>query len=59
MQAAIFVEPGKMITQEIAKPTITAPNDAIIRVVRASVCGSDLWWYRGISKREGGHQTGH
>ena len=25
------------------------PTDAVVRVVLACVCGSDLWWYRGIS----------
>jgi threonine dehydrogenase-like Zn-dependent dehydrogenase len=30
-------------------PTIVAPTDAIIRIAVTSVCGSDLWPYRGIS----------
>ncbi|MEL1206255.1 alcohol dehydrogenase catalytic domain-containing protein, partial [Staphylococcus epidermidis] len=30
-----------------------------MRIIRACVCGSDLWWYRGISKREVGGFTGH
>lgn len=49
MKAGIFVEPGKMEVQEIDKPTIQKPTDAIIRIIRACVCGSDLWWYRGIA----------
>lgn len=59
MKAAIFVEPGKMEITETAKPTIQKPTDAIIKVVRACVCGSDLWWYRGISKREKNSFVGH
>lgn len=31
----------------------------MVRVIRACVCGSDLWWYRGISKRESGTPVGH
>lgn len=59
MKATIFVEPGKMDIQEIAKPELTGKDQAIIRVVRASVCGSDLWWYRGISEKEKGSSAGH
>lgn len=59
MKTAIFVEPGKMGVKEIEKPTIQKPTDAIIRIIRACVCGSDLWWYRGISKRKSGSTVGH
>lgn len=48
MKAAVFIAPGQIEVQETAKPEIDGENQAIIRVVRASVCGSDLWWYRGI-----------
>ncbi len=30
-------------------PVIEEPTDAIIRIVAACVCGSDLWTYRGIN----------
>lgn len=59
MKAAVFEGPGKMVIKEVVRPTLQKPTDAIIRVVRASVCGSDLWWYRGLSKREIGSLTGH
>lgn len=59
MKAATFIEPGKMIITEREKPCIEAGSDAIIKIVRACVCGSDLWWYRGISARESGTYAGH
>lgn len=59
MKAAIFVEPGKMAVKEIDKPKIEKSTDAVIRILRACVCGSDLWWYRGIAKRESGTTVGH
>ena len=59
MKAAIFVQPGEMAVQEVAKPTIQKPTDAILKIVRACVCGSDLWWFRGIGNREHGSLTGH
>jgi len=33
-------------------PVITAPTDAIVRVVLSCVCGSDLWYYRGESPHD-------
>ena len=30
--------------------TVSEPTDAVVRVVLACVCGSDLWFYRGISE---------
>ncbi|WEE35616.1 zinc-dependent alcohol dehydrogenase family protein [Lactiplantibacillus paraplantarum] len=59
MKAATFIEPGKVEIKEYEKPTIQKPTDAIIRVLRACVCGSDLWWFRGISQRQAGSTVGH
>jgi alcohol dehydrogenase len=59
MKTAVFIEPGKMAVQELPKPTIQDPKDAILKIVRACVCGSDLWWYRGISKRQANSPVGH
>lgn len=49
MKAAIFKKPGLIVAEERDKPTIKQPTNAVVRVVRACVCGSDLWFYRGIS----------
>lgn len=59
MKAATFIESGKMVITEVPKPTIEKETDAVIRIIRACVCGSDLWWYRGLSKRESGSLVGH
>lgn len=59
MKAAILVEPGKMEMREVEKVRLEKPTDALIRIVRACVCGSDLWWFRGISQREGNTPAGH
>lgn len=59
MKAATFIAPGKMVVKEYDKPEIQKPTDAIIKIVRACVCGSDLWWYRGLANREAGSTTGH
>ena len=49
MKATIFKGKGNIAVEERPKPDISEPTDAIVRVVLACVCGSDLWFYRGIS----------
>ncbi|TCD53590.1 Zn-dependent alcohol dehydrogenase [Alloscardovia theropitheci] len=59
MKVATFIEPGHMTVTDAPVPTIQKDTDAIIKIVRACVCGSDLWWFRGISPRESGSFGGH
>ncbi|EHO54262.1 alcohol dehydrogenase catalytic domain-containing protein [Lentilactobacillus kisonensis] len=59
MKAAVFIKPGQVEIQEVPKPQIDGDNQALIHVVRASVCGSDLWWYRGITERTANSLVGH
>jgi alcohol dehydrogenase len=54
MKAAIFKGTGKVEIEERPKPTIEEPSDAIVRVVLACVCGSDLWSYRGLVEHKVG-----
>src|ERR671933_1420313 len=49
MRTAIFNGKGNITVEERPKSTLNEPTDAIVRVVLACVCGSDLWFYRGIS----------
>ena len=49
MRAAVFNGPHSIELAERPDPVITAPTDAVVRVVLGSVCGSDLWYYRGES----------
>lgn len=44
---------------EAPDPTIEAPTDAVIRVVRSCVCGSDLHRWRNNSPSETGSTIGH
>src|SRR5690348_7964314 len=59
MKAAIFEGPRKVKAGERPKPTLQKPGEAIVRIVRACVCGSDLWFYRDESAHPGkaiGHE---
>jgi hypothetical protein len=49
MRAAIFCGPRCIEVGERPDPVVAAPTDAVVRVVLACVCGSDLWYYRGES----------
>jgi threonine dehydrogenase-like Zn-dependent dehydrogenase len=44
---------------DVPDPRIVAPTDAIVQVVASCICGSDLWAYRGVAKREPGQRIGH
>jgi threonine dehydrogenase-like Zn-dependent dehydrogenase len=49
MKAAIFNGPRSIERGERPDPKIQEPTDAVVRVVLGCVCGSDLWYYRGLS----------
>ena len=58
MKAAIFKDKGTIEIGERPAPQIQDPRDAVVRVVRGCVCGSDLWYYRGINQHKVG-SIGH
>lgn len=59
MKAAIFKGKGDIELVERPAPTIKEQTDAIVRVVLACVCGSDLWYYRGESDYTPNSPIGH
>lgn len=59
MRATIMYGAGDVRVENVPDPSILEPSDAIIRVVRACICGSDLWPYRDMPKREAGQSMGH
>ena len=52
MRAALFAGPRSIQVGERPDPVVGAPTDAVVRVVLACVCGSDLWYYRGESPHD-------
>lgn len=60
MKKAFFAKAGQMELKDVDKPTIQAPDDVILKIVRTCVCGSDLWNFRGINPVKGGEEnSGH
>lgn len=47
MKALVYGGPGKKSLEERPVPTIVAPTDAIVRVTRTTICGTDLHILKG------------
>jgi threonine dehydrogenase-like Zn-dependent dehydrogenase len=59
MRATVIHGERDVRLEEVPDPTILTPRDAVVRVVAACVCGSDLWSYRGVEKVRKPHPIGH
>jgi threonine dehydrogenase-like Zn-dependent dehydrogenase len=49
---------GDVRVEEVPDPTIQEPTDALVRVVRSGICGSDLWPYWSMPATEQGRPHG-
>jgi len=58
MKAAIFKGVRDIRVTDVPDPVIQNPHEAVARVTYSCICGSDLWWYRGILPRES-ERAGH
>jgi threonine dehydrogenase-like Zn-dependent dehydrogenase len=45
MKAVVWRMPGRLAVEEVPRPHIQEPTDAIVRVAASGVCGSDLHLY--------------
>ncbi|MEU5824594.1 MULTISPECIES: zinc-dependent alcohol dehydrogenase family protein [Streptomyces] len=59
MRATVIHAPHDIRVEEVPDPRIQQPTDVVLRVLRACICGSDLWAYRGESARQPGQRIGH
>src|SRR5918996_4537786 len=59
MRATIMYGAGDVRIENVADPGIVEPTDAILRVTRACICGSDLWPYKQMEPSAGGQSMGH
>jgi len=59
MRAAIMHAAGDVRIENVPDATIVEPTDAVVRITRACICGSDLWPYRGMERSEQGQSMGH
>ncbi|CAM5574624.1 zinc-dependent alcohol dehydrogenase family protein [Streptomyces tanashiensis] len=59
MRATTIHAPFDMRVEDVPDPVIQDSTDVVLRVLRACICGSDLWAYRGESARKPGQRIGH
>jgi threonine dehydrogenase-like Zn-dependent dehydrogenase len=59
MKATLMYGAGDVRVADVPDPVIHAPTDAIVRVVRAAICGSDLHPYRSMPAADQGRPMGH
>ena len=59
MRATVIYGERDIRLEEVPDPVLSSGGDAIVRVVAACVCGSDLWPYRGVTPTEEPHRIGH
>jgi threonine dehydrogenase-like Zn-dependent dehydrogenase len=59
MRGAVLYGPRDIRFEERADPQILEPNDVILQLSATSVCGSDLWPYRGADASQGPMPMGH
>ena len=59
MRATLIYGAGDVRVEDVPDPTLQEPTDALVRVLHACVCGSDLWPYRSMAASEHGSRMGH
>jgi threonine dehydrogenase-like Zn-dependent dehydrogenase len=59
VRAAVFRSEGVVTVEERPTPEIVEDTDAVVRVVRAAICGSDLHFFHGKAPMDPGTTMGH
>ncbi|WP_329458487.1 zinc-dependent alcohol dehydrogenase family protein [Streptomyces sp. NBC_01497] len=61
MRATVINAPYEIRVEDVPDPVVRQPTDVVVRVLRACICGSDLWPYRGevANKPRPGQRIGH
>jgi threonine dehydrogenase-like Zn-dependent dehydrogenase len=59
MRATIMHAAGDVRIEQVPDPTIIESTNALLRVTRACICGSDLWPYQSMERSDSGEPKGH
>lgn len=59
MKAVHYEGPFKVSVKDVEVPKIQHPDDVIVKVTTAAICGSDLHMYQGRTAAEAGLVFGH
>ena len=52
-------EAGDVRVEDVPDARLVEPTDALVRVTRAAICGSDLWPFRTMEPSPAGRRMGH
>jgi threonine dehydrogenase-like Zn-dependent dehydrogenase len=50
---------GDVRVEDVPDAHLIEPTDALVRVTRAAICGSDLWPYKSMEATDSGRRMGH
>lgn len=59
MRATIMHAAGDVRIEKVPDPTLIESTNALLRVTRACICGSDLWPYQSMQRSDRGEPKGH
>ena len=59
MRATVMFGAGDVRIENVPDARLVEPTDAVVRVNRAAICGSDLWPYAALERTETGRRMGH
>src|SRR3954454_18438999 len=59
MRATVMYKAGDVRIETVPDARLVEPTDALVRVTRAAICGSDLWPYKSMEPSETGRRMGH
>src|SRR4029453_14484447 len=59
MRATVMYGAGDVRVETVPDAHLIEPTDALVRVRRAGICGSDLWPYKSMEGTESGRRMGH
>src|SRR3989440_7233603 len=59
MRATVMYGAGDVRIETVPDAGLVEATDAVVRVTRAAICGSDLWPYKSMEHSETGRRMGH
>ena len=59
MRATLIYGAGDVRVEQVPDAAVQQPTDAVVRVLRSCVCGSDLWPYGSMAPAPQGNRIGH
>jgi len=59
MRATVMYGAGDVRIDDVPDPRILEPTDALVRITRSCICGSDLWPYKTMEASDEGRRMGH